>query len=84
MVKHCGVGIFCAVSRRRHGLSAESEALGLSSRVRRAAPSRQMQSEETVMASYGPSKTAILTMLCAQLHRDLNRVELAADLEART
>ena len=63
MVKGSEIGILGAALRRSHGLSAESEVLGLSSRVRRAASSLQMQSEETVLASYGPTKTAILTML---------------------
>ena len=49
--------------RRSHGLSAESEVPGLSSRVRRAASSLQKQSEETVVASHATTKTAILTML---------------------
>ena len=63
MVKRSELGILGAALRRSHGLSAESEVLCLSSRVRRAASSLQMQSEETVLASYGPTKTAILTML---------------------
>ena len=63
MVKGSEIGILGAALRRSHGLSAASEVLGLSSRVRRAASSLQMQSEETVLASYGPTKTAILTML---------------------
>ena len=63
MVKRSEIGILGAALRGSHGFSAESEALGLSSRVRRAASSLQMQSEETVLASYGPTKTAILTML---------------------
>ena len=63
MVTGSKIGILGAALRRSHGLSAESEVLGLSSRVRRAASSLQMQSEETVLASYGPTKTAILTML---------------------
>ena len=62
MVKGSEIGILGAALRRSHGLSAESEVLGLSSRVRRAAFSLQMQSEETVPDSYGPTKTAILTM----------------------
>ena len=63
VVKGSEIGILGAALRRSHGLSAESEVLGLSFRVRRAASSLQMQSEETVLASYGPTKTAILTML---------------------
>ena len=45
-----------------HGLSEGSETLGLSSRVRRAAPSTQTQTDEPVEASYGLAKTATLTM----------------------
>ena len=46
-----------------HGLSVGSEVLGLSSRVRRAAPSLQMRSYEPVEARYGLAKTAALTIL---------------------
>ena len=46
-----------------HGLSEGSEALGISSRVRRAAPSLRMLAEETVEASHGLAKTATLAML---------------------
>ena len=63
MVKGSEIGILGAALRRSHGFSAESEVLGLSSRVRRAASRLQRQSEETVLDSYGPTKTAILTML---------------------
>ena len=63
MVKHGEIGVLGAALRRSQGFSAESEALGLSSRVRRAASSLQMQSEETVVASHGPTKTADLTLL---------------------
>ena len=70
----CAVGRACMAKRSEnvdleglwlegHGLSVGSEVLGLSSRVRRAAPSPQTQSEEPVVASCGPTKTAILTML---------------------
>ena len=52
-----------AALRRRHGLSAEAKVLGLSSRVRRAAPSLLMPSEEPVAASHRPTKTAELTVL---------------------
>ena len=45
-----------------HGLSEKSATPGLSSRVRRAAPSLQMQSVESVVASYGLAKTATLTV----------------------
>ena len=60
MVKRSEIGILGAALRRSHGFSAESEVLGLSSRVRRAASSLQMQSEGAVLARYGPTKTAIL------------------------
>ena len=63
MVKRREIGILGAALRRSHGFSAESEVPDLSSRVRRAASSLQMQSEETVLASYSPTKTDILTML---------------------
>ena len=68
MVKRSEIGVLGAALRGSHGISAESEVLGLSSRVRRAASSLQMQSEETVLASYGPTKTAILTMLPLEAH----------------
>ena len=41
------------------------EALGLSSRVRRAASSLQVQSHEAAVASYGLTETAPLNMLPA-------------------
>ena len=50
------------VSMEGHGLLEGSEVLGLSSRVQRAAPSLQMPSEKPVVASCGPTKTAIWTM----------------------
>ena len=73
MVKRSEIGVLGAVLHRSHGLSAESEVLGLSSRVRRAASSLQMQSEETVLASYGPTKTAILTMLVRLAAEDADK-----------
>ena len=42
-----------------HGLSVGSEVLGLSSRVRRTAPSLQMQSQEPQVASCGLAKTPL-------------------------
>ena len=63
MVRHSGIGLLGAALCPSESFSAEPEVLGLSSRVRRAAPRHQMQSEKTVVASYGPSKTAILTVL---------------------
>ena len=52
MVKGSEIGILGAALRRSHGFSAESEVLGLSSRVRRAASSLRMQSEELVVARF--------------------------------
>ena len=49
--------------REGHGRSEKSETLGLSSRVRRAALSIQMQTDEPEVAGYGTAKTATLTML---------------------
>ena len=46
-----------------HGLPKGSETLGLTSRVRWAAPSLPMLTEEPVAASYSPTKTVTLTML---------------------
>ena len=45
------------------GLSVGSEVMHRFSRVRRAAPSLQMQPDELLVASYGLTKTATLTML---------------------
>ena len=63
MAKRSDIGILGAALRRSHGFSAEPEVLGLSSRVRRAASSLQMQSEEPVVARCGRTKTAGLTVL---------------------
>ena len=60
-IKRSGVDEIGAAWLQGHGLPVGSEALGLSSRVRRAAPSPQMQPEEPVEASYGLTKTATLT-----------------------
>ena len=62
-VKRSEVGILGAALRRCHSSSVESEVLRLSCRGWRAAPSLRMPSEEPVVASHGPTKTAILTML---------------------
>ena len=59
MIKIVNLG---ALWRKGHGLLEGSETLGLSSRVRRAAPSLQTQTDETVVASYGLAKTVTLTM----------------------
>ena len=42
-----------------HGLSVGSETLGLFSRVRRAAPSLQTQSEKPLVARYGLPRSAL-------------------------
>ena len=42
-----------------HDLSVESETLGLFSRVLRAAPSLQTQSEKPLVDSYGLAKSAL-------------------------
>ena len=71
MVRHSEIGILSAALRRSQSLSAESEVLGHSFRVRRAAPSLLMQSEETVVASHGAATAAILTMLvCSSRESD--------------
>ena len=54
---------FGAAWLRCHGLSVGSGTLGLSSRVRRAAPRPRTHSEEPAVASYAPVKAATLTML---------------------
>ena len=66
MVKHSEVGILGAALRRSQGFSADSEVLVLSSRVRRAAPSLQIQCNELMVARYGLTETATLTMLAAR------------------
>ena len=53
MVKRSEIGVLGAALRRSHGFSAESEALGLSPRVRRAASSLQMPSHAPLAASRG-------------------------------
>ena len=83
MVKHSEVGILGAALSRSPCFSAASEALGLSSRVRRAAPSLQVQSEKIVVASYGPTKTPILTLLSllswrGSIRRTVSSARLAA------
>ena len=62
-----------------HGLSEGSEALGLSSRVPRAAPSLKMQTDEPVEASHGPAKTATLTI--PHYERDVAPVDCVAHLQ---
>jgi len=63
MVRRGEIVNLCGLWLDGHGLPEGSETLGLSSRVRRAAPSRQMRSDEPVEQSYGLAKTAALTML---------------------
>ena len=65
-------GSFGAAWLQGHGHPMGSETLGLSTRVRGAASSLQMQPEEPVVAGRGPTKTAPLAMLsrrhCVQTH----------------
>ena len=63
MVKGSETGYFGAAWLQDHGLPVGSETLGVSPRVRRAAPSLQMQPEEPAAAGRGPTKTATLTVL---------------------
>ena len=64
MAKRGAIGDLGAVWLYCHGFSVTAEALGLFSRVRRAAPSLQMQSEAPVVASYGAAKTATFGHRC--------------------
>ena len=59
MVKSSEIGEFGAAWLQGHGLSVGAETRGPSSRVRRAAPSLQMQPDELLVASYGLTNTAI-------------------------
>ena len=63
MVKRSEIGEFGGLWLQGHGLSVASETLGFFSRVRKAAPSLQMGSDEPVVARYSASKAATLTML---------------------
>tara|TARA_B110001452_G_scaffold238487_1_gene219015 strand:+ start:36 stop:431 length:396 start_codon:yes stop_codon:yes gene_type:complete len=63
VVKRSEVGNLGGLRLKGHDLSVGSDLLGLSPRVLRAAPSRQMQSVEPVVASYGAGNTATLTIL---------------------
>ena len=63
MVKRNEIVSLAGLWLEGHGHQEGSEVLGLSSRVRRAAPSLQMQSDEPVVARYHLAKTATLTML---------------------
>ena len=59
MVKRSEDGDLGGLWLKGHGLSVGSDLLSLSPRVRRAAPSLQMQSDEPVAASSGLAKTAM-------------------------
>ena len=79
VVKRSETGEFGGAWLQGHGLSVGSEVMGLSLRVLRAASSRQMQPDEPVVVSYGPIKTATLSVLRhqQQRHDDARRVENA-------
>ena len=62
MVKRSEIGVLSVALRQTRGLSVESEALGVSSGVHRAASILQMQSDQPVVASRGATKTATLAM----------------------
>ena len=59
MVKRGENGTLGGLWLEGHGLSEGSEVLGRSSRVLKAAPSLQTQSEEPVVARYRPAKMAL-------------------------
>ena len=59
MVKRSENGNLGGLWLEGHGLSVASETLGIFSRVRRAAPSLQMQPDELLVASYGLAKSAL-------------------------
>ena len=63
MVRRSETGNLGGLWLKGHGLSGGSEVIGRSPRVRRAAPSLQMQSDEPALSSYGLAKTATLTVL---------------------
>ena len=67
MVKRSGIGEFGGMRLQGHDPSVGSEVLGLSSRVPRAVPSPQMQTEEPAEASYGLARAATLTVLARRL-----------------
>ena len=78
MVKRSEIVNLGGVWLKGHGLSEGSETLGLSSRVRRAAPSLQMQPEKPMAASHGAAKTATLTMLVLLLDVVADRAQRRA------
>ena len=59
MAKRGEIGEFGTAWLLGHGLSVGPEVVGRSSRVRRAAPSLQMQPEARVVARYGTAKTPL-------------------------
>ena len=63
MVKRSVNGNVGGLKLESRDLSVGCEALGLSSRVRRFAARLQIQSEEPVVASCGPTKAATLAVL---------------------
>jgi len=66
MVKRSENGDVGGLWLQSYGLLVGSEVMGRFYRVRKAASSLQLQSDEPVVASYGATKTATLTMLsCA-------------------
>jgi len=68
MVRRSEIGEFVTAWLQDYGISVGSEVPSLFSRVRRPAPSLQMQSDEPVVGSYGIAKTATLTMLARLLY----------------
>ena len=62
MVKRSEIGELGGAWLQDQGRSVGSEVIGCSSRVRRAAPSLQVQPDEPTEASRGAAKTATLTM----------------------
>ena len=67
MVKRSVNGNVGGLKLESRGLSVGCEALGLSSRVRRAASRLQVQPEEPVVASCGPPKDGPLTVLARRM-----------------
>jgi len=63
MVRRGEIEQFVTAWLQGHGLSVGSEALGRSSRVRRAAPRLPTQPDAPAVAGYGLAKTATLTVL---------------------
>ena len=59
MVKRSEIGEFGGAWLQGYSLSVGSEVMHRFSRVRRAAPSHQMQPDELLVASYGTAKTPL-------------------------